>query len=186
MGQGFRPFGYILRSHVFRSGESAATGLSTCVIEPEFCLTVAEPLEGDDVTRERARDAVGSIAAAFELCQTRLPTGLPDAIRLGDRVSQWGIVIGDELPAAIDPLAVTIETVVDGVAVDRGRFDPDAMDDPYLALARLCRTLAQHGRRLEPGQQVITGSLLPPRPVPVPAAVRADFGGFGTVSIELR
>ena len=29
MGQGFRPFGYILRSHVFRSGESAATGPST-------------------------------------------------------------------------------------------------------------------------------------------------------------
>ena len=50
-GEWFRPFGYVLRSRIFRSGAEVPFKLEVGgAIEPEICVVLGEPLQGANVT----------------------------------------------------------------------------------------------------------------------------------------
>lgn len=183
MGAGYRPFGYVLESHVFPSGariELPAAGVFA--IEPELCLTVGERLRGR-VTRDQVRRAVASVHPAFELNNIRSTPQSSDATVIADGMGQWGVVLGPPRP----PHELSIGLV--SVSLERDDREaastpaPHLIDDPFLSLARLAELLGEHGRALEEGQRVITGSFSRAE-IPGSGRWRARFSGLGEVEAE--
>jgi 2-keto-4-pentenoate hydratase len=183
LGRDFRPFGYILDSRIMRSGDVLRHDrITSCFIEPELCLVLGAPLQGEDVDPAAARDAVRAVAPAFELNEVRLPPGAGHPASLADGLSNWGIVLGREVPVRPNLTDTTVELWHDGELVTT-RTPGDSMDDPFLSLSRLCALLHQYGRGLEPGQRVITGSFCN-ETVIGPGSWRAAFGGVGEVAVR--
>ena len=183
LGRDFRPFGYILDSRIMRSGDALRHDrITSCFIEPELCLVLGAPLQGEDVDPATARDAVRAVAPAFELNEVRLPPGAGHPASLADGLSNWGIVLGKEVPVRPNLTGTTVELWHDGELVTT-RTPGDSMDDPFLSLSRLCALLHQYGRGLEPGQRVITGSFCN-ETVTGPGSWRAAFAGVGEVAVR--
>ena len=165
MGQGFRPFGYILADRVFssgaviplapfRQGEDIRVG-----VENELCFRMATALSGD-ASADEARAAVESVAAGFEINEQRLPRDASVVDRLGDDLNQWGIVAGEDVVpdfGAFDFASLSVALSLNGDVVEtvaaRGHID-----DHFDSIAALARQLGRFGRTLEAGSRVITGS----------------------------
>lgn len=183
MGKDFRPFGYVLKSRVVRSGvEISRANILNCQIEPEICLVMGKPLHGGTVSIAEAKAAVRGVAPAFEINEIRVPRDWNEGLRLGDGLSQWGIVLGPESAVRDELNQTTLELFREGERILTST--PGAtMDDPYLSLARLCQLLHKHGLGLQAGQPVITGAFCH-EPVARPGRYRALFTNVGEVSVE--
>ncbi len=183
MGPGVRPFGFVRASRVLPSGTTLPLAdLGKGGVENELCLIVGTPL-GADATPAQARAAVRGVAPAFEINQKRLPADASPGLRVADDLSNWGIVVGAEVPppGALEQLTVTLFD-------DHGELGSvasrDHIDDHYASLATLARRLAQFGLTLEPGARVITGAYA--RTPFAAGRYRGDFGAaIGTVEVEL-
>lgn len=185
MGKDFRPFGYVLDSRIFRSGDALAHDeITGCYLEPELCLVLGAPLQGDDIDPLAARAAVRAVAPAFELNEVRLPPGTDDATTVADGLGNWGLVLGPEAPVRPDLTETTVELWRDDELV-AAKTPGDSMDDPFLSLSRLCALLHQYGCGLQPGQRVITGSFCN-HPVQGPGSWRANFSAIGEVAVRFR
>lgn len=183
MGKDFRPFGYILERRILSSGTTIPLGsIWSCQIEPELCLVIGSRLMGGSVTRDEARAAVRAVAPAFEINERRA-ANRGDGLLVADGLAQWGVVVGPEIPPPEGLGDTTVEFYRDEQVIDI-TTPGDTMDDPYLALSRVCRSLHTYGLGLEPGQHVITGSFLHHAPQG-PASYRASFSGIGSVSVSL-
>jgi 2-keto-4-pentenoate hydratase len=183
LGGDFRPFGYILDGRIMQSGDTLRHGrITSCFIEPELCVVLGAPLQGDDVDPVTARAAVRAVVPVFELNESRLPPGAGHPAILADGLSNWGIVVGEEAPVRPNLTGTTVELWHDGELVST-RTPGDSMDDPFLSLSRLCALLHQYGRGLEPGQRVITGSFCN-ETVKGPGSWRAVFSGLGEVAVR--
>lgn len=184
-GQNYRPFGFVLSSRIHKSGEILPLGLvgPNPAVELEIGVTMGTDLAGPDVTPEQARSAVSGLWPAFELVCRRIPSGVGLAARLGNDLGNWGIVVGPEQPPD-SPLAALEATLRrrDEV-VGRGGTGPEVLDDPFLSLARVTRTLDRYGLGLRAGQFLITGSLLPACPVDGPGTFTGDLAALGAVSV---
>jgi 2-keto-4-pentenoate hydratase len=183
MGKGFRPFGYVLKSKILKSGDSVARGqMFQCRIEPELCVVLKTQLRGPRISAAQARSAIGAIAPAFEIndIRTRPEWGRP--LLLADGLAQWGIVVGTPVPVR-DGLASTTVRFFENDALIATETPGDDMDDPFLSLARMCEVLDRFGRGLEPGQPVITGAFCR-APVKAASTFRAEFSGIGDVSVS--
>jgi len=184
MGKDFRPFGYVLRSKIFRSGDRVSLRqMYQCRIEPELCVIMKAPLKGS-VTAAEARRAVGAIAPAFEIndIRTRNEWGRP--LLLADGLAQWGIVVGPHAPVRDGLQNTTVKFFTDDKLLAT-ETPGELMDDPFLSLARMCGVLDRFGFGLEPGQPIITGAFCR-SPVNGPGTFRAEFSGIGDVSITFE
>ncbi len=185
MGVGFRPFGYVLASRLREDGDvlGAAEVAPNPAVEIEIGVTIGERLAGPDVTSEQARAAVASVHPAFELVTRRLPSRVGVPIRIGNSLGNWGIVFGPahDTDIALDSLHVALRRGEEEIG--SGGTGADVLDSPYDSLARVAKVLDRHGLALEPGQRVITGSLLPALPVEGPGTYTGLFGDLGSVSI---
>lgn len=193
MGQGFRPFGYILADRVFssgaviplapfRQGEDIRVG-----VENELCFRMGTALSGD-AGADEARAAVASVAAGFEINEQRLPRDANVVDRLGDDLNQWGIVAGEDVVldfGAFDFASLSVALSLNGAVVEtvaaRGHID-----DHFTSIAALARQLGRFGHTLEAGSRVITGSYTRQR-VADACRWQGDFGPeIGRVSVEFR
>jgi 2-keto-4-pentenoate hydratase len=188
MGEGFRPFGYVLGSRIFRSGAEVPFQLQVSgAIEPEICLVLGEPLRGPDVTPDQARAAVRAVAPAFELLETRVTASGPGTrgTKLIDGLSNWGLVLGDEVPVDRLADATAVELHRDGALLETAvAGDTLEIDDVFLSLARLCERLDAVGGGLEAGQPVLTGAFVK-TPATAPSAWTARFADIGEVTVTL-
>ncbi len=183
MGAGFRPFGHILAERVFASGATLSLAeFKSIGVENEVCFTMGAELAGE-VSAAAAKAAVASVAAGFEINEPRLSADASMAARLADNLSQWGIVAGAERPLEgidLDGLEVTLAR--DGVPQARVPARGH-IDDHFASIAALAAQLGRFGRRLEPGQRVITGAFGRQR-VTAPSRWSGDFGvALGTVEV---
>lgn len=193
MGEGFRPFGYILADRVFasgaviplapfRQGEDIRVG-----VENELCFRMGKALSGD-ASADEARVAVASVAAGFEINEQRLPRDANVVDRLGDDLNQWGIVAGEDVVldfGAFDFASLSVALSLNGAVVEtvaaRGHID-----DHFASIAALARQLGRFGRTLEAGSRVITGSYTRQR-IADACRWQGDFGPeIGQVSVEFR
>jgi 2-keto-4-pentenoate hydratase len=122
------------------------------------------------------------VAPAFELNEARLPPAAGHPAILADGLSNWGIVVGREVPVRPDLTSTTVELWHDGELAG-ARTPGNSMDDPFLSLSRLCALLYQYGRGLQPGQRVITGSFCS-ETITGPGRWRAVFSGIGEVAVR--
>jgi 2-keto-4-pentenoate hydratase len=182
-GVGFRPFGYVLSSRILASGARLDRhDVPNAVIEPEICVTIGSRLAGPDVSLDEARAAVVAVAPAFEVISHRLPDGVSVPVRIGNGLNNWGLVIGDEHAPDVDLAALHVELRRDGELVSASDTGPDVVDDAYLSLSRVAGELAKFDLALEPGQRVITGSIVAGLKVDVGTRFEATFGVLGAVS----
>jgi len=160
-------------------------------IECEIAVRIAttpDPAGIDTDLFDLIRDHVDHIAAAFEIIEDRdADYKTLDAFSLiADNSWNAGIVLGT--PVASDALASLQGRKgvlrVDGVETARGSSD-DVLGDPGNALAWLVRHLAARGRRLKPGDWVMTGSIVPTQFV-APGRHVFTVDGMPPVEIDIR
>jgi 2-keto-4-pentenoate hydratase len=160
VGADVRPFGYLLASHVFASGQTIdASQIRQPSIEPELCFSFEGGLSGE-VSREQVAVAVDRISAGFEVNERRAGSARPDMpAMVTDRLTQWGIVHGEGVPLADagELGAIRCTLLCDGEAVYEG-VSRDELDDHLDSIGRLAAALGAFGRGIEAGQRVITGA----------------------------
>ncbi len=157
MGDGIRPFGFILHSRIVRSHATLPLSpLHKGQLENELCFLMGKQL-GPDATPASARQAVAGILPAFEINQKRLGPGAGAGLRVADNLSNWGIVIGESVAPIDDLSRLTVSLSKHQDLIERVE-SPGFIDDHYESLAILARRLAAFDQRLEAGQYVITGA----------------------------
>ncbi len=201
-GKGIRPFGYVLKSRVFRSGHTfwwdssvanqASEGVSEEApievvggIENELCFEFAETIS-EDVDAGSVRDCLKGVAPAFEVTQQRLSADASFGDRVLDNLSQWGIVVGEVVSIPADwqqgKLKVGLLHNADGVA---SVLAQDHIDDHFETLAQLSNRLRRFGQMIEAGQQVITGAF-GRQSDPKAGLWSGDFGELGRVHLRVE
>jgi 2-keto-4-pentenoate hydratase len=179
-----RPFGYILHSRIVGSDATVdAASIPGCAIEPEVAVTFGQRLFGD-VSPAQAREAVSSVSPAFEICSFRLPTSAPQAIRVADTMSNWGLLIGPEHSPEIDLATVYVELWRDSERLGNSGTGLDILASAYESLANAARLLGERGMAFEPGQHAILGSMLPAAPTVGANQFTADFGDLGSIVLH--
>lgn len=182
-----RPFGYVLESRIFASGATIdAEAIRAPSIEPELCFTIGAALSGP-VSREQVAAAISTISAGFEINERRTGSARPDMPAMTtDRLTQWGIVVGEgvALAAAGDLGAIHCTLTRNGESVYEG-ISRDELDDHLDSLGRLVQQLGAYGRRLEPGQRVITGAFAR-RDAAGGQVWRTTYEPVGAVELTLR
>lgn len=183
-----QPFGYILESGVIASpGEVALDDLGVeCGVESELCVTMGSDLRGPGVSAEEARAAVASIAPGMEINQKRSGGVTDFGLSVADNLTQWAIVHGpaSPVPDGFDSGSLRVTMSCNGeVRADvAGR---DVIDDHFVSIATLANVLGDHGRHLEAGQRLITGSFSK-HDASRGDEWRAEFAGLGACSVRFR
>jgi 2-oxopent-4-enoate/cis-2-oxohex-4-enoate hydratase len=178
-------FGHLLESSSVPSGHMfEIAGLRNPMVENEILVTMGDDLSGPDATLAQARQAMASIAPAFEIVELRgadMRVDLPLAVT--DNVGQYAFVHGEpiELLPDFDLGAIRAEVRVNGEVVENA-LGGDVMDNQVQTVAWLANTLHRYGRRLQAGQRIMSGSFTKPAPVKAGDAVETHFIGVGTVA----
>jgi len=160
-------------------------------IECEIAVRIAttpDPAEAEAGPVDLIRSHVDCIAAAFEIIEDRgADYRTLDAFSLiADNSWNAGIILGTPVSISNFVSLQGLEGVlrVDGVEAARGSSN-DVLGDPGNALAWLVRHLAARGKCLNPGDWVMTGSIVPTQFV---AAGRHVFtvDGLPPVAIDIH
>jgi 2-keto-4-pentenoate hydratase len=183
---GARPFGYVLEDRVLTSETVLdLDAVPDCKLEPEIALVLGAPLSGPAVTRAEARAAVSAVAPAFEVLSSRLRPGMSLAVRVGNALNNWGIVVGRYVPVdSVDLSGLELSLIGDGYVLATGSSGPEVLDDPFESLATVATYLHSFGERLEAGQVLITGSLCAPVKAEPGMRYEAVLGDLGSVSVR--
>ena len=128
-------------------------------IESELAMQILSPLSGEVPVSEVPK-YVSKIAAAFELIEDRAADyrTLDILTLVADNSWNAGIVLGSQ-HSVIDIAELDGVLQIDGMPTDRGS-SRDVLGHPYAAVAWLSRHLGARGRSLQPGQWIMTGSIV--------------------------
>ena len=182
-----RVFGYLLEANRLASGASLVVEeLIRPTIEPELCLILGQPLKGPGVTVEQARAAIVAAAPAVEVVERRGDFVADIPLSLADNTQQRYFVAGppmQPLPAALPLGEVTLQVLVNGEVVDQAKGTA-VLDTPAGSVAWLANRLADFGRRLEPGMQIMSGSFTKQIAITKGDVLEARFDPVGSVTVE--
>lgn len=160
-------------------------GQSGWNLEPELALTIGTPLGAEKVTREAAFEAVATASAAFELVHRR--SGWEDrALQRSVNGTTSGFILGPQSELVPTPDEVDDAQVVyarNKICVGEVRGG-DINDNPFQTLAWLATFLHSHGRRLEPGQVVLTGTYAGLVPITSGEHWQATIGSLDPVTLQ--
>jgi 2-keto-4-pentenoate hydratase len=178
-------FGFLLRSGHLRSGARVAHGdLIAPGIENELCLTIGEPLRGPGITFDQARRAIAFVEPALEIAEVRGDFSADFPLSIADNVQQRAFVTGEA--SSYDtrhPLEqTTVAVAFNGVPLATAT-GAEVMGSPVHAIAWLANKLAEHGRSLEAGMRVMSGSFTRQFAVAAGDAVSSTFEPFGRVDV---
>jgi 2-keto-4-pentenoate hydratase len=155
------------------------------VIECELAVRLgrALPKQGAPYSADTVRAAIQSVMPAFELIEDRKADyQRTNAVTLiADNCWNAGVVLGPQTPYHPDQVLTGIR----GALAINGRTAHEGMtDDPVAALAWVANLNAEHGRGLEPGMIVITGSVI--ATLGIAAGDTFDFrlDGFGNTQLR--
>ena len=173
-------FGCVLDSvtsgHVFAKGSLISPGF-----ENELCMQVSRPLSGE-IDLATARAAVEKIYPSLEIIETRGDFVNQIAVALADNAQQKTVVLGTPVPMTADLALETIEARVEinGAEVATG-LGSAVLGNPLNSVVWLARKLAEFGRRISPGDLIMTGSFTRQFPIAPGDRVRTQFAGIGSV-----
>jgi 2-keto-4-pentenoate hydratase len=125
-----------------------------------------------------ANGEVAGYRAALELCDLRSPPDTPEDV-VAANVFHRAVAFGP-VRSRLPEGGVGARLLVNGDVRDAGRSASDLADK----VARAARVLAAVGERLEPGDLVITGSVVQV-PVGPGDEVEADLGELGRVRLQV-
>ncbi|WER49074.1 2-oxopent-4-enoate hydratase [Cupriavidus sp. WKF15] len=178
-------FGILLQSMHYAAGQPIPTDtlIQPCA-EGEIAFFLRRDLRGPGVTRDDVLDATESVAACFEIVDSRIRDW---RIRIEDTVADnasCGVyVLGDERvsPQALDLAACEMVLEKNGECVATG-LGSAALGHPADAVAWLANTLGSFGIPLLAGETILSGSLAALIPVQAGDRLSMRISGIGGCS----
>ena len=157
MGDGIRPFGFILKSRI--GVDNIKLDLKELYkggVKNEVCFGFDSSLSAG-TTIEDAKLKVASIHPGFEINQKRLPNTASSGLRVADNLSNWGLVYGQDAGTDIEINEIFVELYANGEAIEK-TVSKDHIDDHYQSICTLANKLGAHGLAIEKEHKVITGA----------------------------
>jgi len=161
-------------------------------IEAEIAFVMKDDIAGTDVNRDDVLAATDYVAPALEILDTRIvrKDANSGAIRkvydtIADNAANAGIVLGDKqhAPDASDLRWVGAIVTRDGEVEETG-LGAGVLNDPAEGIVWLARRLAEYNQHIRAGDIVISGSFIRPIEATPGSLIEADYGDFGSVSIQ--
>ena len=161
-------------------------------IEAEIAFVMKTPIGGADVTRQDVIAATDYVAPSIEILDTRILRADPETGQtrsvfdtISDNAANAGVVLGAERHAvgAHDLRWVGAIVARDGTVEETG-LGAGVLNDPVTSVLWLARRMAEYGQQIEAGDIVLSGSFIRPIECPPGTEIAADFGSFGSVSIN--
>jgi 2-oxo-3-hexenedioate decarboxylase/2-keto-4-pentenoate hydratase len=162
-------------------------------IECEVAVRLGTDVPASPVpyTRASIADYIEFLAVAFEIIDFRgaaAGSGKDAAAIAGicTNISNAGAVLGTAVRdwRRIDLAASPGVMLINGAEVGRGR-GADVMGHPLEPLVWLANMLTQRGKALTAGTTVITGSIIPPKPLSTGDRATISIGGLGEAHVTV-
>lgn len=153
-------------------------------VEPEVAVRLQAPLVGD-VTRDAALAAIGGVAAALEIIDSRYRDfrfALGDVI--ADNASSSAFVTGPWLAPDTDISDVGMTMRVDDAIVETGT-SAAILGDPIRSLVAAARLAGAAGLVLQPGWIVMLGGATAAAEIGAARSVSLDAGRLGRVGFTI-
>ncbi len=176
--------GRIPSGHVFVFDDLIAPGF-----ENELCLTVGTALRGPDVSLDEVRASVTHAAPALEIIEKRGAFAADLPMAMADNAQQKAFVVGPPVPldAANGDLARSeVAVYVNGSLAERASGAAVMEAGALLSVQWLAGKLAEFGRHIEAGSQIMSGSFTKQYTIAKGDRVRAEFTPFGVVEARFE
>ncbi|MEO0402615.1 MAG: 2-oxo-hept-4-ene-1,7-dioate hydratase [Pseudomonadota bacterium] len=183
--------GVLTRSMEFATGATIPAGrFIEPRIEAEIAFVMKADLGGASVTRADVLAATDYVAPAIEILDTRILRRDPDSGQtrkvfdtIADNAANAGIVLGTDRHAAAD-LRWVGAIVKSGETVEETGLGAGVLNDPVESVVWLARRMAIYGDSIKAGQVILSGSFIRPIECPSGTHIHADYGTFGSVSLQ--
>ena len=181
-------FGYLTDRMVYNNGDEIP--ISSEMIQPraegEIAFILKYDLEGPGVTNAAVLRATECVMPCFEIVDSRIrdwKIRIQDTI--ADNASCGAFMLGDR---AVDPRNVDLVTCgmvhsKNGEVIATGA-GAAALGSPVNCVAWLANTLGKFGIKLEAGEVILSGSLVPLHPVVPGDSMSLSIGGIGNASVR--
>lgn len=180
--------------HLFvgqKISDGAEVSLSELIhprVECEIAFTLDKDLHGPGVTAAEALEAVGSVAAAIEINDSRTrgwDIGIREVVADNGVTARFLLGRKEVPPDGLDLREVRV--VMEKNDVEAARSSGAAiLGDPALSLAWLANKIAGDGGGLLAGEVVLAGSMTPMAAVEGGDLVEASFDCLGSLSVRFR
>lgn len=161
-------------------------------IEAEIAFIMKSDLKGPNVGVDDVRKATQWVAPSLEILDTRIIRVDPETKftrtivdTISDNAANAGIVLGADRHTvdAFDLRWVGAIVKRNGEVEETG-LGAGVLDEPATGIAWLANRLAQYGDHIRAGDIVLSGSFIRPVEAISGSQFDADFGPFGSVSIQ--
>ena len=181
-------FGYLTDRMVCANGDEMPVSRELIAprAEGEIAFILKKDLEGPGVTNAQVLAATECVMPCFEIVDSRIrdwQIKIQDTV--ADNASCGMFVLGD---TAISPRKIDLATC--GMVMEKNGeicatgAGAAALGSPVNCVAWLANTLGQFGIKLEAGEVILSGSLVPLLPVAAGDYVHVSVGGLGTASVR--
>jgi 2-keto-4-pentenoate hydratase len=177
-------FGSILSGGVFTDGDAIPVARFPAVgAEAEVGFLIGEAIRGPGVTMAQVLKATAGVVPAMEiinLCLAHTPWNAPEVI--ATNAVHGGIVLGGQITplAGLNLRYEGMVAEVDGEAVGSGA-GVEVLGHPAASVAWLVNKLAEFELGLQPGDIVLSGSIIRMLEVKAGQTVKVTFSRIGTV-----
>ena len=151
---------------------------------PELAFLLAAPLAGA-VSEAQARAAIGGVAAALEVVDSRYREfrfALADVI--ADNSSSAALIVGEWQPLPANLASLGIRLCCDGAPLETGSAAA-IMGDPLRSLMAAARLAGEAGLTLERGWLVMAGGATAARPLTAGTRISVEVESLGSAHVEV-
>lgn len=181
-------FGYLTDAMQYKNGDTmpVSTELIAPRAEGEIAFILDKPLKGPGVTAEDVLAATKSVVACFEIVDSRVrdwKIAIQDTV--ADNASCGLFLLGDDhvSPEGIDFANVKMRVYKNGALLSEG-IGSEALGSPLNCVAWLANTFGERGISLDPGDIILSGSLVPLEPVKAGDEMRVEIDGIGSADVR--
>ncbi len=183
-------YGALMSATTFSDPEYVRAGdFFTIGLEPEIGVVLDKPLRGPGVTNVDVLGAAAGVVAAVEILDGRIEPdsggGLSDGT--ADNACHGASVLGTLMRPARG-----FDFIHEGaVARNNGRLfasacGAEALGNPLSVVSWLANELAKHGRQIEAGQVISTGSLTKVLPAEAGDVIEMSFSNLGSIRFAIE
>ena len=181
-------FGYLTDRMVYHNGDEVPAGSE--LIQPraegEIAFILKHDLAGPGITNAAVLRATECVMPCFEIVDSRIRDwriSIQDTI--ADNASCGVFMLGDRAvsPRNVDLVTCGMVHTRNGEVIATGA-GAAALGSPVNCVAWLANTLGEYGIRLEAGEVILSGSLVPLQPVAPGDVMTLAVGGIGTASVR--
>lgn len=158
--------------------------LPNAAIEAEITFLLKDDLHGPGITAAHVIQATEAVYASFEIISHQFDGETCGYDKIASNICFGGLVLGSQ---GISPRSLNLRTL--GIVLEKNGQVIDTatgaavLDNPAKSVAWLANALAQHGRNLQKGDLILSGSATTPHPIAAGDVFYAHFEHLGSVSV---